>query len=583
MGKAFSDVLTVTKAAIDQMLSGGNPYGHGFAESNPPGAPFAYGPLALLWYLPVKSEPYRLELAISILLLAVLALRGRMLGLAIFATLPPLIVTAADGSNDTSAGLLLLIALLLAPRIPWAGSVALGVAAAFKPYALAWLVPLVPYAGFSVLIPFAAATIVTWGPALLIWGPDNILWSLRQADAIHRTAYYALAYAIGEQRYGSRRTVFSVLRFVAGGLLASLTFSMVRSSRGFIVAGVAIFLATLFLGWWSTFAYVAAIAPILCWHLDDWLGLPRVVWPADPVGAITQAVDRRWPVLRPGLRTRRDDRPPAAYGAAPPAYHAGMTETAQPASPATAEADAPRDVQMLIGGEQVDALDGQTFEVTNPATGKVIARVPLGGKADVDRAVTAAQKAFEGPWSTLVGGQARPHAPEVRRPGQAQRRGAGAAGEPQRRQAHQQRPRSEAFAVSLVLEYYAGAANKHFGETIPTSLPGLDFTLREPIGVVGLIVPWNFPMNMAAWKLGPALAAGNTMILKPASWTPLTAIRLGELALEAGFPARRRQRGHRSRAARPAPPSRHIPASARSPSRARRRPARRSCGWPPAT
>src|SRR6476469_5549312 len=96
--------------------------------------------------------------------------------------------------------------------------------------------------------------------------------------------------------------------------------------------------------------------------------------------------------------------------------------------------------------------------------------------------------------------------------------------------------RGEAFGVNLVLEYYAGAANKHFGETIPTSVPGLDFTLREPIGVCGLIVPWNFPMNMASWKLGPALAAGNTTILKPASFTPLTALRLGELALEAGLP-----------------------------------------------
>lgn len=299
-GKAFSDVLTVTKAAIDQMQSGGNPYGHGFVESNPPGAPFAYGPLALLWYLPVRTEPYRLELAISILVLAMLALRGRMLGLAIFATLPPLIVVASDGSNDTSAGLLLLIALLLAPRIPWAGSVALAVAAAFKPYALAWLVPLVPYAGASVLIPFGAATIITWAPALIIWGPDNILWSLRQADAIHRSAYYALAYAIGDSARFPE-DVYSVFRFVAGGLIAVATVSLVRSSRGLIVAGVAIFLATLFLGWWSTFAYVAAIAPILCWHVDDWLGLPRVVWPADPVGAITRAVDCRWPVLRPGL------------------------------------------------------------------------------------------------------------------------------------------------------------------------------------------------------------------------------------------------------------------------------------------
>ena len=190
---------------------------------------------------------------------------------------------------------------------------------------------------------------------------------------------------------------------------------------------------------------------------------------------------------------------------------------------------------MLIGGEQVDALDGQTFEVTNPATGEVIANVPLGGKADVDRAVEAAQKAFDGPyskWSASKRGRTlQKYADLVKKANeelaQIDRENVG-------------KPivasRGESFAVSLVLEYYAGAANKHFGDTIPTSIPGFDFTLREPIGVVGLIVPWNFPQNMAAWKLGPALATGNTCVLKPASWTPLSAIRLAELALEAGFP-----------------------------------------------
>jgi len=196
---------------------------------------------------------------------------------------------------------------------------------------------------------------------------------------------------------------------------------------------------------------------------------------------------------------------------------------------------APRSVQMIIGGEHVDALDGQTFEVHNPATGAVIAHAPLGGKADVDRAVEAAHKALEGPygrWSAAKRGRtlakfaalARQHVEEL---AQIDRENVG-------------KPitssRNEAFAVSLVLDYYAGAANKHFGETIPTSQPGLDFTLREPIGVVGMIVPWNFPLNMATWKLGPALATGNTCILKPASYTPLSALRLAELALEAGFP-----------------------------------------------
>jgi acyl-CoA reductase-like NAD-dependent aldehyde dehydrogenase len=204
----------------------------------------------------------------------------------------------------------------------------------------------------------------------------------------------------------------------------------------------------------------------------------------------------------------------------------------------TTETDAPaavRDVKMFIGGEQVEAADGQTFDVTNPATGQVIARVPLGGKEDVDRAVQAAQKAFEGPyakWSASKRGRTlQKFADLVKKNNeelaQIDRENVG-------------KPitasRGESFAVSLVLEYYAGAANKHFGDTIPTSIPGFDFTLREPIGVVGMIVPWNFPQNMAAWKLGPALATGNTCVLKPASWTPLSAIRLAELALDAGFP-----------------------------------------------
>jgi betaine-aldehyde dehydrogenase len=203
------------------------------------------------------------------------------------------------------------------------------------------------------------------------------------------------------------------------------------------------------------------------------------------------------------------------------------TETSAPA--------AVTDVKMIIGGEQVDAADGQTFDVTNPATGEVMARAPLGGAEDVDRAVKAAQSAFEGPWSTWSASKrgrtlqkfsnlVKQNLEEL---AQLESRNVGKpiAG-----------ARGEALGVSLVFEYYAGAANKLFGETIPVSRPGLDFTLREPIGVVGLIVPWNFPMNMASWKLGPALAAGNTAILKPASYTPLTAIRLGELALEAGFP-----------------------------------------------
>jgi aldehyde dehydrogenase len=199
--------------------------------------------------------------------------------------------------------------------------------------------------------------------------------------------------------------------------------------------------------------------------------------------------------------------------------------------------DAPIPVRMIIGGDHVEAADGQTFEVVNPATGKVIATAPLGGPADVDRAVEAARRAFDDRkgWASWAAGKRgrtlaklaaliKEHTEEL---AQLESRNVG-------------KPitgaRGEITGVSLVFDYYAGAANKLFGQTVPVSKPGLDLTLREPIGVVGLIVPWNFPLLMASWKVAPALAAGNTAILKPASYSPLTAIRLGELALEAGIP-----------------------------------------------
>ena len=210
--------------------------------------------------------------------------------------------------------------------------------------------------------------------------------------------------------------------------------------------------------------------------------------------------------------------------------------TTEPAAPATG-AEAVTAFKMMIGGQPADAADGQTFDITNPATGKVIATAPLGGKADVDRAVEAAQKAFDEPkgWRTWAAGKRgrtlskfaaliKDHTDEL---AWLETRSVG-------------KPitgsKGEIVGASLVFDYYAGAANKIFGETIPVSKPGLDFTLREPIGVVGLIVPWNFPLLMASWKVAPALAAGNAAILKPASYSPLTALRIGELALEAGIP-----------------------------------------------
>lgn len=297
----FSDVLAVTEAASRDMLAGGNPYGHGFAESLPPGAPFAYGPVALLWYLPSLDEPARMELLASLMLLVALAVRGRPLGLAVYAVTPALVVATGDGSNDTTAGLLILAALLVAVRAPVAGAVLLAVATAFKPYALAWLPGLIAYAGaLAPLLAFVAATALLWLPAMIAWGPGQLLWSFRKADAIHTQAYYSLAYAVGSPEAISREA-WGVLRFGTGLVLAGLSLLLVRSAASLVIVGSLVFVATLFLGWWGTFAYIAALAPVFCWHLDDWLGLgsQRVQWPRDPVGAITRWTDARWPVRRP--------------------------------------------------------------------------------------------------------------------------------------------------------------------------------------------------------------------------------------------------------------------------------------------
>jgi acyl-CoA reductase-like NAD-dependent aldehyde dehydrogenase len=193
---------------------------------------------------------------------------------------------------------------------------------------------------------------------------------------------------------------------------------------------------------------------------------------------------------------------------------------------------------MVIGGQSVDAADGQTFDIVDPANGKTIATAPLGGRTEVDTAVEAAQAAFEerkgwANWAAGKRGRSLAKLADLIKKNSDElawlesRNG----GKPITS------ARGEVIGASLVFDYYAGAANKVFGQTIPVSKPGIDLTLREPIGVVGLIVPWNFPLLMASWKVAPALAAGNTAILKPASYTPLTAIRLGELALEAGIPA----------------------------------------------
>jgi betaine-aldehyde dehydrogenase len=191
---------------------------------------------------------------------------------------------------------------------------------------------------------------------------------------------------------------------------------------------------------------------------------------------------------------------------------------------------------LIIDGQRVPSASGQTYETINPATGQGLAQVAEAGLEDVERAVAAARRAFDdGPWPTMPASQ---RARVLFKMAELIRERADTLAELETRNSGKVISDSlgEVRAAAACFEYYGGAATKIFGETIPTTSPGLDLTLREPVGVVGQIIPWNFPIVMAAWKLAPALAAGCTSILKPARQTPLTALALGEIALEVGAP-----------------------------------------------
>jgi len=191
---------------------------------------------------------------------------------------------------------------------------------------------------------------------------------------------------------------------------------------------------------------------------------------------------------------------------------------------------------LLIDARHVPSSDGALMDVINPATEEVLARVPSATDADVDAAVASARAALEGPWARLsarergrilwkIGDLLLHRADDIAR----------------LETLHNGKPifesrQIEVPAAAECFQYYAGWADKVHGETIPVKGNFLAYTLREPVGVVAAIVPWNFPLLLASWKVAPALACGNTVVLKPASQTPLTAIALGDLALEAGVP-----------------------------------------------
>jgi aldehyde dehydrogenase (NAD+) len=192
--------------------------------------------------------------------------------------------------------------------------------------------------------------------------------------------------------------------------------------------------------------------------------------------------------------------------------------------------------QLFINNEWRPSSSGKTMPVVNPATEEVIAEVPSADRGDVDLAVAAARAALAGPWSKL---SARERGRLVRRLGERLMERADDVARLET--LHNGKPISESRQIEIpaaaeCFEYYGGWSDKVMGETIPVKGNHLTYTLREPVGVVAAIVPWNFPLLLAAWKIAPALACGNAVIVKPASQTPLTALALGELAMEVGFP-----------------------------------------------
>src|ERR1700709_36185 len=191
---------------------------------------------------------------------------------------------------------------------------------------------------------------------------------------------------------------------------------------------------------------------------------------------------------------------------------------------------------LLIDGQHVPSLSGRTFKTLNPATQQVLATSAEGNGADVDRAVAAARRAFEGPWRSMRASERgqillrlvdlmKKHADEIIALKTLD------AGKPISGVLRQDFP-----AALDTLTYYAGWADKISGEVVSTRDDALTYTMREPVGVVAVIVPWNFPLMIGMWKLAPALACGCTVVMKPAELTSLSALRIGELALEAGLP-----------------------------------------------
>jgi len=241
-GVGNADQLAVTEAAIRAVLDGGNPYGRGYDETLPPGAPFAYGPLALVLHAPGVWA----EFVASLIVLLLIARERAWLTLAWLATALVPVALTTTGTNDWVPSALLTAGLLAARTRPGVGAVLVAVAAAVKPYAAAWFVPLLGYAGTAVLVPLVATTAVAWSP-LLVWGPGAYLRSVVMSLDLHPDSPHSFN--------------VTILRLLA--VPATLLSLRLRSWEGMVTAGTLVFVIVLFLDTWVSIAYFLAVAPVM--------------------------------------------------------------------------------------------------------------------------------------------------------------------------------------------------------------------------------------------------------------------------------------------------------------------------------
>ncbi len=255
VGFGYGDQITVSQSAWERVLAGGNPYGVGYASTTPPGAPFPYGPLGLVWWLPGSV----IEYVAAVATMAVLLRQRAWLTLAVIAGWYPSVYLTFTGINDYSPGLLILLALLALRARPVLGAILLAGAAALKPYAFAWYLPAIGFAGPAAAMVLLGSTAVLWSPLFFFWGGlGPFLETIRLAERAHPTPN-ALA--------------MPMLRWLAAPFAALGLFS--RRWDVMVILGSAAFIIFLFLADWASYGYWLAVLPALGVALEERFVAPR--------------------------------------------------------------------------------------------------------------------------------------------------------------------------------------------------------------------------------------------------------------------------------------------------------------------